>query len=129
MERELDEHHGLPLAWYEVLLYLHEAEDGHIRMHELAESLILSRSAATRFIDRMEDAGLVTREMCPTDRRGMFVVLTDEGRQRFRAAGRTHLAGIERLFSANVSDDEAGVIAAALGRVADRAVEAVPTGV
>ncbi|NIR40088.1 MAG: MarR family transcriptional regulator, partial [Actinobacteria bacterium] len=59
-----------------VLLHLHEAPDGRLRMHELAGSLMLSRSAATRFVDRMEQAGLVTREACDTDRRGMFVVLT-----------------------------------------------------
>ena len=68
---------GLPLTWYEVLLILKESDDGRLRMRELAESLLLSRSAATRFVDRMEAAGLVSRECCLADGRGTFVAMTD----------------------------------------------------
>ncbi|HSG79786.1 MAG TPA: MarR family transcriptional regulator [Acidimicrobiia bacterium] len=126
LARELAEEHDLPISWYDVLIHLAEAPDRQLRMHELAESLLLSRSAATRFVDRMEKAGLVRREVCPTDRRGMFVVLTEEGRRRLREAAPTHLDGVARLFSANVTDEEAEVIAASLARVADTVRSGVP---
>ena len=129
LSRELAEEHDLPLAWYEVLLYLSEADEGHLRMHELAESLLLSRSAATRFIDRMEEAGLVTRQACPTDRRGMFVVLTAQGRRRFVEAAPTHLAGITRTFSDHVTDEEARIMVDVLGRVKSALCDGVTAGV
>ncbi|MDX1689441.1 MAG: MarR family transcriptional regulator [Acidimicrobiia bacterium] len=119
LSTELAETHDLPISWYEVLLYLREAPDGRLRMHELADSLLVSRSAATRFIDRMEDAGLVTRQVCPSDRRGMDVVLTAEGRRIFSEAAPTHLAGIERHFAAHVDEDEARVLADVLERIAE----------
>jgi DNA-binding MarR family transcriptional regulator len=125
LARDLAEAHDLPISWYDVLIQLNEAPDHRLRMHELAGSVMLSRSATTRFVDRMEQAGLVTREACATDRRGMFVVLTDEGGERLRAAAPTHLEGIERLFSANVSDEEADVLAEVLARVADTVAGAV----
>lgn len=121
---ELEENFDLPLAWYEVLLYLAEAPDRRLRMHELAESRLLSRSAATRLIDRMESAGLVTRTMCPDDRRGTFVHLTDVGRELFLEAGRLHLDGIDRVFASAVSEEEAAV----LSRVFSRVLERLETG-
>lgn len=114
---ELEEATGLPLPWYEVLLYLHESPDGRLRMHTLAESLLLSRSAATRFIDRMETAGLVGRETCATDRRGTFVVMTEAGRDAFDRAAPLHLAGIERHFGRRITDAEAAAMAGAFERV------------
>jgi DNA-binding MarR family transcriptional regulator len=126
LARELAEEHDLPISWYDVLLHLAEAPERQLRMHELAENLLVSRSAATRFVDRMEKAGLVTREVCASDRRGMFVVLTDEGRRRLREAAPTHLDGVARLFSANITEAEAEVIGAALARVADTIRGAVP---
>jgi DNA-binding MarR family transcriptional regulator len=121
LERELREARGLPLSWYDVLLQLHESGEGRMRMHELAESLLLSRSAATRFVDRMQKAGLVTREACKADRRGTFVVMTDEGRAAFRAAAPVHLEGIRRHFSAHLDEEEARILAGVLQRVADAA--------
>ncbi len=117
---EMKAEHDLPLGWYEVLLYLHESGSDRLRMHELAESLLLSRSAVTRFIERMESAGLVIRIPCERDRRGTFVVLTDEGRAAFERAAPFHLDGIRRHFADHVSDDEAAVIAAVMERLASR---------
>ncbi len=117
LAREMaDESGGLPLTWYEVLLLLYEA-GGRMRMHELAESLLLSRSATTRFVDRMVEAGLLTREAATDDRRGVFVALTGEGGRTFGEAAPRHLAGIRRHFSAHVTDEEAAVMIEALERV------------
>ena len=118
LARELEDETDLPLAWYGVLLYLEEAPTGRLRMHELADSLLLSRSAVTRFIDRMVDAGLARRMVCDADRRGTFVEATDDGRVRFRAAAPVHLAGIARHFTSLLSDEEAQVLACAMARIA-----------
>jgi DNA-binding MarR family transcriptional regulator len=111
-----EESGGLPLTWYEVLLLLYEAK-GRLRMHELADSLLLSRSATTRFVDRMVEAGLVARESVAGDRRGVAVALTDEGRRVFAEAAPRHLTGIRRHFSAHVTEEEAAVMVEVLQRV------------
>lgn len=116
---EMEAEAGLPLGWYEVLLYLAEAPDGRLRMHELADSLLLSRSAVTRFVDRMQAAELVERVTCASDGRGFEIVMTELGRRTFRRAGRIHLRGIREHFITHVTAREAAVITAALGRVAE----------
>lgn len=107
LEADLQREFELPLAWYEVLLMLSESPTGKLRMHELADSRLLSRSAATRLVERMEKAGLVCRAMCSEDRRGTVLSLTDAGRELFTQAGRLHLAGIERWYAARIDTAEA----------------------
>jgi DNA-binding MarR family transcriptional regulator len=114
---ELQEEKGLPLPWYEVLLWLGQAPDGRLRMGELADSLLLTPSGVTRLVDRMETEGLVLRQQCPSDRRGWNAVITPAGRARLRAAAPVHLRGVERHFGRHISDDEADLIANVLGRV------------
>jgi DNA-binding MarR family transcriptional regulator len=121
LEQEMESEVGLPLGWYEVLLYLEESPRGRLRMHELADSLLLSRSAATRFVDRMETADLVERVQCPADGRGLELVMTDSGRRMFREAGRVHLRGIQEHFSAHLTSEESAVIRSALTRVLEAA--------
>jgi DNA-binding MarR family transcriptional regulator len=108
---------GLPLDWYEVLLHLQESPTGRLRMHELADSLLLSRSAATRFVDRMETADLMKRVQCPSDRRGLELVMTASGRRMFLEAGRVHLRGIEEHFARHLSAKESAVLEKAMARV------------
>jgi DNA-binding MarR family transcriptional regulator len=117
LDRELDEGGGLPLAWYEVLLWLYRAPGRRMRMQALVDTLLFTPSGVTRLIDRMAQAGLVTREKCASDRRGTFAVLTEAGAARFREVGPLHLRGIQQHFGRHVSDEEAEVMAAALGRV------------
>jgi DNA-binding MarR family transcriptional regulator len=117
LSAEMEEAHGIPLGWYEVLLYLHDAPQRRLRMHELADSLLLSRSAATRFVDRMQEAGLVERDTDPSDRRGTLVAMTRDGRRVFSKAAPTHLAGIRRHFTDHLDTDEAEVIAGAMRKV------------
>ena len=114
MEREA----GLSLGWYEVLLHLEESPEGQLRMSELADSMLLSRSAATRFVDRMESAGLVARSECESDRRGHDVTMTRQGREMFRKAGRIHLRGIKEHFAAHLSQEEATVLERTMRRIA-----------
>jgi DNA-binding MarR family transcriptional regulator len=130
LERELVTERGLPLSRYEVLLYLAESPDGRLRMQELADSVLLSKSGLTRLVDRMEAAGLVRRERCPDDRRGAYAVLTEHGRAVLRRAAPVHLRGIQEHFGRHVGEDEARAVSAALDRVvaAARAARAGAAG-
>ena len=106
LDSELTREHDLPLSSYEVLLFLNDAEDGRMRMSELAESVLLSRSGLTRLVDRLERQGLLKRERCASDARGLFAEITDEGRGVFDEARTTHLDGVRRLFLDRFSRDE-----------------------
>ncbi len=106
LEQELLEEVGIPLTWYEVLLILGSTPDGRLRMHALAERRLLSRSAATRLVDRMERAGLVGRSQSPGDRRGTYVEMTGEGRDVFRRSAPIHRRGIQEHFAAHLDDEE-----------------------
>lgn len=116
LERELTEDRDLPLTWYDVLVHLDEA-DGRLRMQDLAERVVFSRSGVTRLVDRMATAGLVTRERCPEDRRGMFAVITPVGRRRLRDATTVHLRGVRDHFTAPLSEADVRALRGALGRV------------
>ena len=117
LDAELATEGGLALDWYEVLLLLRESRNG-LRMHELAEAQLLSRSAATRLVDRMEAAGLVRRRASEEDRRGTFVELTDEGLATLRRTAPIHLRGIQEHFAEYVTDDDAQLIEDVMGRIA-----------
>ena len=107
----------LPVAWYDVLLHLGEVEGERLRMGELAEAVLLSKSGLTTLVDRMEEAGLVRREVPQGDRRSIDVVLTAAGRARFEAARAVHRRGIDQYFCAHVSDDEAALLVEVFGRL------------
>ena len=106
LDAQLTREHNLPLSSYEVLLFLADAPDGRMRMSELAESVLLSRSGLTRLVDRLERDGLLKRERCESDARGLFAEITPEGRELFDAARRTHLDGVRALFLDRFSRDE-----------------------
>ena len=106
LDAELTREHDLPLSSYEVLLFLNDSEDGRMRMSELADSVLLSRSGLTRLVDRLERQGLLKRERCESDARGLFAEITPEGRKVFAAARRTHLDGVRRMFLSRFSRDE-----------------------
>jgi DNA-binding MarR family transcriptional regulator len=108
LEADLTAEHQMPLASYDVLVQLVEAPKQRLRMTELAERVLLSRSGLTRLVDRLERQGLVRREPCLLDARGFYAVLTDAGYDRLRTAARTHLRGVNdyvvsRLTSAELA--------------------------
>jgi DNA-binding MarR family transcriptional regulator len=106
LDAELAREHDMPLSSYEVLLFLNDSAEGRMRMSELADSVLLSRSGLTRLVDRLERQGLLRRERCESDARGFFAEITPEGRDAFGAARRTHLDGVRRLFLSRFSRDE-----------------------
>jgi DNA-binding MarR family transcriptional regulator len=94
LNRELSSAHGLTMADYEILVRLSEADQRRMRMTELAQVTLSSKSRLSHQITRMENAGLVRRQECDLDRRGFFAVLTDDGWQRLVEAAPTHVRGV-----------------------------------
>jgi DNA-binding MarR family transcriptional regulator len=121
LDAELEREHGLPLTSYEVLLYLADAQGGHLRMGELADRLLLSRSGITRLVDRLERQGMIERERCEDDGRGFNAVLTAAGRRKLDAARPAHLGGVRRHFLAQLEPGELDSLAAIWGRLLGQA--------
>lgn len=117
LERELEGARGMPLSWYEVLVRLSAAPGGSIRMQQLARGVFLSKSGLTQVATRMEAAGLIKREPCPSDRRGINAVITPEGIRAARRATVVHLGGIQSHFASHLDDAELEALAAAMGKV------------
>lgn len=123
--RELDER-DLPLTWYDVLVQLNEAEDHRLRMSELAEAILVSRSGLTRLVDRMTAEDLVERIACPDDGRGTFVGLTAKGKHSLERAAPGHLRGIQEHFGRHLTDEEARALHSVFERIRTASVP-VPT--
>ncbi|HEX2360995.1 MAG TPA: MarR family transcriptional regulator [Jiangellaceae bacterium] len=117
LEADLQARHGMPLAWYDVLARLVEADGHRLRMSELADRVMLSPSGLTRLVSRMADAGLICREPSEDDARGFYAVLTDEGFEQLRAATGTHFRGILDYVLSHYTDAELAEIARYLGRL------------
>jgi DNA-binding MarR family transcriptional regulator len=116
-----------PLGWYDVLWALESAADRQLRMHELADRVVLSRSNLTRLADRLEDAGLIERAAVAEDRRGAYCVITPSGRALRKRMWPVYQAAVERYFGAHVTDREASQIGTVLARVASALREAPAT--
>jgi DNA-binding MarR family transcriptional regulator len=126
LDAELESEHGLPLTSYEVLLHLSHADDRKMRMCEVAESVLLSRSGLTRLIDRLERDGFVERVSCADDARGAYAQLTDEGLRKLREAQNTHLEGVREHFLRHFSGDELDLLGDAWTRVGGAAAQQGP---
>ena len=116
LNAELERDAGLPMRWYDVLVHLEETPDG-LRMNELAERILYSKSGFTRVVDRMEGAGLVRRVRPEHDRRSIFVVLTDQGRETMEQARRYHRDAIDQHFSSQLADSDIKALTRALEKV------------
>jgi DNA-binding MarR family transcriptional regulator len=117
LDAELDAAHGLPLTSYDVLIYLQNAPQKRLRMAELADSVLLSRSGVTRLVDRLEREGLLVRDACDDDGRGLYAVLTRKGEEVLERARPTHLAGVRERYLRHFSEDELEQMAAYWERV------------
>jgi DNA-binding MarR family transcriptional regulator len=106
LDAELEAAHGLPLSSYEVLLNLQAAPGRRLRMADLADRALLSRSGMTRLVDRLERHGLLARDTCVSDARGCFAVLTDAGEAWLAKARPAHLAGVRERFLSHVDPEE-----------------------
>ena len=117
LDANLEAAHGLPLSHYDVLLQVSCAPGQRMRMCELADGVLLSRSGLTRLVDRMAKDGLLERCACEDDARGSFACLTPAGRARLDEARPTHLAAVRELFLSSFSDDELTLLAGLWQRV------------
>jgi DNA-binding MarR family transcriptional regulator len=117
LESELAAEHDLPLASYDVLVHLAEAEGRSLRMIELADRVLLSRSGLSRLVDRLVREGLVERAPCLEDARGTLAVLTPVGLQRLREASVTHLRGVHDHVTSRLDDAELAELARLLTKL------------
>jgi DNA-binding MarR family transcriptional regulator len=106
-----------PLSTYDVLIELYEAPEHRLRMHELAERVVLSRSGLTRLVDRLEAEGLLMRDRSGTDRRGAYAVITERGIATLRQTWPIYARGIAEHFAQWLTLDEAQLLEAALRRI------------
>ena len=106
LDAELEREHGLPLTSYDVLIQLSLAPDRRLRMFELADAIVLSRSGLTRLVDRLQRDGLVEREPDECDRRQIYARLTDRGYEVVADATPTHVAGVKERFLERLSDEQ-----------------------
>jgi DNA-binding MarR family transcriptional regulator len=109
--------HGLTINDYEALLHLSHAENYALRRVDLAERLLLTPSGVTRLLDGLERDGWVKKGPCESDARVTYAVLTDEGRERLEAAGRSHLRQVRAIFEERLSVEELDTLAELLGRL------------
>lgn len=121
LEAELD----IPIAWLGVLIRLARSPEGRMRMSELARDMTISASGLTRLVDRIERAGHVRRESCPTDRRGFHAVLTTEGAAVIDQATARHLEDLERFLAAPLDGDQLGQLTDLLRTVRDH-IRSIP---
>ena len=117
LERELLEQHDLPLTWFDVITRLEVAQGQRLRMQDLAEASLFTRSGLTRLVDRMAAAGLVRREASPEDRRGTYVALTPEGALKLDESWPVHEEGIRRLFGRHLDETDIEAVRRAMAKV------------
>jgi DNA-binding MarR family transcriptional regulator len=120
LDSALERDAGIPLRSYDALIHLEESPEG-LRMNELAERILYSKSGLTRVVDRLEDAGLVRRVRPENDRRSILVVLTDQGRAMIDRARRHHRHAIEQHFSQHLSDTDIKALTRALEKLSAHA--------
>ncbi|WP_246010148.1 MarR family winged helix-turn-helix transcriptional regulator [Actinokineospora cianjurensis] len=119
LEAELVAEQRLSLGGYDVLVQLAEAPDRKLRMAELADAVLLSRSGVTRLVDRLERAGMVARERVAGDGRGVVAALTEQGLDVLRTASRTHLAGVSEHFVARLDGEQLRKLGDLCGQLID----------
>jgi DNA-binding MarR family transcriptional regulator len=126
LDRELREEHDISFSEYEILVRLSEAAENRMRMAVLADSVSHSRSRVTHTVNRMEKAGLVARDSCVSDGRGIEAVLTAHGRRTLEAAAPTHVAGVRRMLVDLAAGDDFEAVGRVFDAVTDKLIDAHP---
>jgi DNA-binding MarR family transcriptional regulator len=114
IERALQSAHRLSVSEYAVLEVLSRQDEWHMRMQQLADAVVLSQSATTRLVTRLEADGLLTRHLCATDRRGIYTEVTADGRARLDQARSTHDDALCRALTAAEAVPELAPLVSAL---------------
>jgi DNA-binding MarR family transcriptional regulator len=117
VEEDLKKRGEIPLTWYDVLLALDNAPGKRLRMSEIADRIVLSRSALTRSVDKLEAGGYLKRERCSHDERGAYAVLTKEGHRALTKARPVYWAGIKTYFASTLTDADVLDLERILGKI------------
>ncbi|MGH9156449.1 MAG: MarR family winged helix-turn-helix transcriptional regulator [Acidimicrobiales bacterium] len=120
LERDVERSTGLSLSWYDVLLELNAAGEGRMRMQDLGEAAVLSRTRVSRIVDEMERAGLARRDADPDDGRAVLASITPAGRTALRRAAPVYLAAIHEHFADHLSPDQVSSVRDAMDTLLDR---------
>jgi DNA-binding MarR family transcriptional regulator len=118
VEKDMLADSGMSLAWHDVLLHLSRAPGNRLRFQDLARVAGITDSGASRRLDHMLKEGLIERQTCPTDRRGVYAHLTAKGRAEFRRAHMVYVRSLERNLGAHLQSEEADLVNGALARLA-----------
>lgn len=110
VEKQLTEAQLPPLAWYDALFALYEQPGQRLRMSELADKVLLSRSGLTRLVDKLEASGCLRRESVDTDKRGFYVSLTKKGTDLLRQMWPIYSDGIAQEFADRLSSEEVDLL-------------------
>jgi DNA-binding MarR family transcriptional regulator len=119
LSRDLYESHGLTMADYEILVRLSESADRRMRMSDLAEATLSSRSRLSHQVDRMERAGFVERVPCTDDKRGYFAALTPKGWDTLVAAAPSHVDSVRARIVDVLTPAEFAALGAASKKLLD----------
>jgi DNA-binding MarR family transcriptional regulator len=123
LDAELIAERGVTLTAYEVLLVLAATPDRALRMSELADRVLLSRSGLTRLVDGLVARGDIERRKCPSDARGALAVLTQTGFDRLRHAAPVHLRGVRRHFTGRLDEGQLQMLGETLAALGDHPSE------
>jgi DNA-binding MarR family transcriptional regulator len=118
LDAQMRTEHGLSVSSYEVLMFLADAPDRRLRMAEIADRVLLSRSGLTRLVDRLVQLSYVTRCAAEDDGRGAYAELTDAGLEQFQAAQRTHREGVREFYLGHLSTTDTVVLGDIFSRLA-----------
>jgi DNA-binding MarR family transcriptional regulator len=114
---ELEAECELPLAWFDVLLQLRRSPDGRLKMNEIADAIVHSSGGTTRLVDRIEEAGLVERQNCPSDRRAIHVAITEAGNVKLDEALTVHLEYLDESLAKRLTENERVTLASLLTKL------------
>lgn len=117
VNEELKKQNFPPLIWYDILLELEKQKDGKLRLNEIGEKTLLSKYNVTRIVRRLEKEGLVCRETCPQDSRGVYAVITSEGKQLRKRMWNVYYRVIKEYFLSSLDDNELKQIVECMGRI------------
>lgn len=117
LEVDLAADADLPITWLDVMKRLYDHPDRQLRIHELSDASLLTRSGLTRLVDRIEDAGYVCREHSATDRRGVYVVITQSGIAKMDALWPAFIASIQRHFGQHLDPSDTKAVIEATSKI------------
>ena len=117
LEADLLEQHDLPVTWFDVMGRLRQASGQRLRMHELEERSVFTRSGLTRLVDRIEEAGFVSRERTLEDRRGVYVAITQAGINKLDEVWPDHIVSIQKHFGQYLDRKDTEALQAATKKI------------